>query len=119
MTGYYVLVPGMTVPQLQRFVRRHMPTAAQLRQRAQRARLPKQCRHCGEALSAFIESYRRVPSSDLTIRFIDLNGQATVSQLSSGGHDCRKIKDGLRLIVQRHLAKALRAAGQPCDTRTF
>lgn len=115
MLGYYVEVPGMTQHELQQFVRQRMLSTDELLTKAKESGLPVRCTRCGEPLRTFIEKYDRIPSVDLTIRFGTINGASSVVQLASGGCGCRRIKDGLRRIVQRHLASQLRSRGYDCS----
>lgn len=114
MVGYFVQVTGMTVPQLRQFVRENMPSQKELLRRMRLAGLPEDSFFTGFPLTSFAERYEKIPSKDLTIRVMRVEGYAAVVQHSSGGLGSRKDRDALRRIVQRHIVRKLRAAGHPC-----
>lgn len=111
MVGYYVEVPGMETRELTRFVRAHMPSQQELLRRARLARLPS-TDASGAPLEDFLAAYRRVPSRDLTLRVTAFSRGSMVVQYASGG--ALTLKKGLRRIIQRHIARALRCEGIPC-----
>jgi len=114
MIVYYVEVPGMTVEELESFVRDQFLSADELLRKAREEGSPDECGECGATLQEFVNQYKTIPSDDFTIRFELINGIAYCSQNATGGGDCRRIKDALRKIVQAHIAEELRKAGHIC-----
>lgn len=113
MKGLYIEVPKMTVLELQAFVQEHMLTPKKLMATARKRKIPRRCPECKEKLEDFIDAYERIPSTDKTIFFEEVDGTPRCTQWSSGC--CAgQIKSPLRRIVQRHIAKKLRDAGYKC-----
>lgn len=119
MVGCYVLITEMKVAELAAFTTENMLSLEELLDQARKKKLPAECSCCGEMLEDCVNRYQEVPSSDATIKFEVVDQVSACVQYSSGGGDCRKMKDGLRIIVRDHLARRLRRAGAPCTVHKF
>ena len=123
MVVYYVKVSRIPVTKLVQFAREHIKVGWLL-ERARKTSLPMQCEKHGCGLVSYVDRYRKIPSDDSTIRFLKERGKAVCVQFSSGeatGGECtcRRIKDGLRKIVQKRLAGSLRRRGFSCRTFSY
>ena len=54
------------------------------------------CAECGTELNEIISQYETLPTEDLTLRVYDYDEEITISQVASGGSQCRDMKEAAR-----------------------
>lgn len=112
MIGFHITVPGMKKQELINFVHDAIPSTKELVRRAKLAKLPEKCTCCDATLHRVSRRYKRIPTKDsgLTFPKDQPRMRPQVMQLASGGHDCRRMREGVCRIVHKQLLRRLRAA---------
>jgi hypothetical protein len=111
MTKYEIVVGGISASTLADFVRRNLPTEAQLRATIVRRVRRRTCPTCGDALSRLLADYRTAPSPSSALVITMLGSSPTILQYAKGSCECLHLKQEIRSAVCRALIKKLRQAG--------